>query len=60
MPMPPTAERVRIAWQQRHDSDYVFSFWTAFGWSVLTCGIYLFYVFYPLMRRDRDHIRRRV
>jgi hypothetical protein len=57
---PSTAERVRIAWQQRHDTDYVFSFWTALGWTVLTLGIYSLYVTYQLLRRDRDHIRRRV
>jgi hypothetical protein len=54
------ADRVRIAWQHRHDSDYIFEFWSAFGWTVLTCGFYSLYIIYQLMRRDRDHIRRRL
>ncbi|HEY7135551.1 MAG TPA: DUF4234 domain-containing protein [Acidimicrobiia bacterium] len=53
-------ERVRIAYQSRAESDYIFSFWTAFGWTLLTCGIYGFYVLYQLVRRDRDHNRRRL
>jgi hypothetical protein len=60
LPAASSAERVRIAWQRRHDSDYIFEFWSALGWSLLTCGIYGLYVLYQLMRRDRDHIRRRV
>jgi hypothetical protein len=54
------SERLRIAWQQRHESDYIFNFWTALGWSVLTCGAYALYILYQLMRRSRDHNRRRV
>ena len=54
------AERVRRAWQRRHETDYIFDFWTAFGWTILTCSIYGFYVFYQLMRRMRDHNRRRL
>jgi hypothetical protein len=57
---PNTAERIRIAWQQRYETDYVFEFWSALGWTVLTLGIYAFYILYQLMRRDRDHIRRRL
>jgi hypothetical protein len=56
----PAAERIRMAWQRRHDSDYIFSFWSAFGWTILTCGIYAYYVFYQLMRRSRDHNARRL
>ena len=59
-PQPSAADRVRIAWQHRHDSDYIFEFWSAFGWTVLTCGFYSLYIIYQLMRRDRDHIRRRL
>ena len=59
-PPMPAADRVRSAWQQRYESDYIFSFWTAFGWTLLTCGIYGFYVLYQQMRRSRDHNRRRV
>jgi hypothetical protein len=60
VPAPSPADRVRVAWQQRHDSDYIFEFWSALGWTVLTCGIYGFYVMYQLMRRDRDHMLRRL
>ena len=56
---PSAAERLRVAWQRRHESDYIFDFATAFGWSLLTCGVYMYYVFYQLMRRSRDHNRRR-
>lgn len=58
--MPSNAERVRIAWQTRNESDYIAEFWTAFGWSILTFGIYGYYIFYQLMRRMQDHIKRRV
>lgn len=60
VPTAPAAERIRIAYQARHQSDYIFSFWTALGWTVLTCGIFAYYVFYQLMRRMRDHNRRRL
>ena len=59
MTIPPT-ERIRIAYQSRAQSDYIFSFWTALGWFVLTFGIYGYYVFYQLVRRSRDHNRRRL
>jgi len=49
-----------MAWQRRHDTDYVFDFWTALGWTILSCGIYGFYVLYQLVRRDRDHNVRRI
>jgi hypothetical protein len=45
---------------RRRESDYVFEgpglniFLT-----IITCGIFGFYLFYQLMRRDRDHLRRR-
>ena len=57
---PPAADRVRMAWQRRAETDYHFDFWTAFGWTLLTCGIYGLYVTYQLVRRSRDHIARRV
>ncbi len=60
LPMPAASERIRIAWQQRPESDYRFEFWTALGWTLLTCGIYGFYVFYQLVRRARDHNLRRI
>jgi hypothetical protein len=59
-PPMPAAERVRLAAQQRDASDYVFSYWSALGWTVLTFGIYGFYVFYQLVRRMRDHNARRL
>lgn len=62
MPAPPVpaAERVRLAAQRREESDYIFSYWTALGWTILTLGIYGFYVFYQLIRRMRDHNARRL
>ena len=42
-PPVPTAspvERIQQAYAARAQSDYIFSFWTAFGWTLLTCGIY--------------------
>jgi len=62
-PPVPTAspvERIQRAYADRAQSDYIFSFWTAFGWTILTCGIYGFYVLYQLVRRSRDHNRRRL
>ena len=35
-PAPPASDRVRMAWQRRHESDYIFDFWTALGWTILT------------------------
>ena len=51
---------MRIAYQRRYESDYLFSFWTALGWTVLTCGFFGLYVVYQLVRRMRDHNRRRL
>ena len=59
-PAPSAADRVRITWQQRAETDYHFEFWTAFGWTLLTCGFYGFYVTYQLVRRSRDHNARRI
>jgi hypothetical protein len=60
--VPPTsaAERVQWAAARRAQSDYVFEgpglniFLT-----LITCGIFGLYLFYQLMRRDQDHLRRR-
>jgi hypothetical protein len=57
---PSAVERVRWAVQRRGESDYIFGYWTALGWTVLTLGIYGFYVFYQLVRRMRDHNARRL
>jgi hypothetical protein len=63
MPPPPpmtAAERVRVAAGRRDETDYIFHYWTALGWTILTLGIYGFYVFYQLVRRMRDHNARRL
>jgi hypothetical protein len=60
MAEPPPAERIRMAWQGRGSSDYIFNYWTALGWTLLTFGIYGLYVFYQLVRRMRDHNLRRL
>lgn len=63
MPPPPpvtAAERVRVAARRREETDYLFSYWTALGWTILTLGIYGYYVFYQLVRRMRDHNARRL
>ena len=59
LPTPTSTEQVHSAVADRPRTDYEFHFWSAFGWTVLTFGIYSFYVFYQLMRRSRDHNRRR-
>jgi hypothetical protein len=56
----PAAERVRLAARRRGETDYIFSYWSALGWTILTLGIYGFYVFYQLVRRMRDHNARRL
>ncbi|MCU1450061.1 MAG: hypothetical protein JWP02_2231 [Acidimicrobiales bacterium] len=56
----PPIERVRNAYAARTQSDYVAKFWTALGWTIITCGIYSYYVIYQLVRRDRDHNARRL
>ncbi|HVB44095.1 MAG TPA: hypothetical protein VNF47_15515 [Streptosporangiaceae bacterium] len=59
-PQMPASERVRLAAQRRGESDYIFSYWSALGWTLLTFGIYGLYVFYQLVRRMRDHNARRL
>lgn len=59
-PVLPPAERFRNAWQGRVYTDYIFNFWTALGWTILTLGVFGFYVFYQMVRRMRDHNARRV
>jgi hypothetical protein len=59
-PPVPAAERVRLAAQRRDETDYIFHYWSALGWTILTLGIYGFYVFYQLIRRMRDHNVRRL
>ena len=59
-PQMPASERVRLAAQRRGESDYIFNYWSALGWTILTFGIYGLYVFYQLVRRMRDHNARRL
>lgn len=59
-PPVPAAERVRLAARRRDETDYIFNYWSALGWTILTLGIYGFYVFYQLVRRMRDHNARRL
>jgi hypothetical protein len=58
-PSPP-GDRLRLAWQARHESDYILEFPSALGWFLLTGGVYGLYVLYQLVRRGRAHNRRRV
>lgn len=53
-------DRVRAAWWRRADTDYVFDYWSALGWTVLTLGFYGFYIVFQLVRRIRDHNARRL
>lgn len=59
-PQVPAAELVRLAAQRRDETDFIFRYWPALGWTILTLGIYGFYVFYQLIRRMRDHNARRL
>ena len=62
MPGPPRVRRRAgpPGAQRRDESDYIFSYWSALGWTILTFGIYGFYVLYQLVRRMRDHNARRL
>ena len=55
------ADRVRAAYQRRAQTDY---FFVGAGLNILltivTCGIFGLFLFYQLMRRDRDHNQRRL
>jgi hypothetical protein len=58
--MPP-AERVRMAYQSRASSDYIFEQpGLVIFLTIITCGIFGYYVYYQLFRRMRDHNRRRL
>ena len=60
LPPLPSSERIRLAWEGRAETDYIFNYWSALGWTIVTLGIYGFYVFYQLVRRMRDHNARRL
>lgn len=53
-------DRIRAMYSRRAQTDYIFNFWTALGWTLLTCGIYLYYVEYKLVQRLQDHNQRRL
>jgi len=53
------SDRVYLAYNGRSETDYIFDYWTALGWTILTFGIYGLYVLYQLVRRMRDHNARR-
>ncbi len=59
-PLPSPAMRMQAAWHGRAASDYRFDFWTALGWTLLSCGFFAYYVAYQLCRRMRDHNLRRL
>ena len=63
-PAPPTttpAERFRNAYMARGQTDYYFeNLGMVIFLTIITCGIFGFYVFYQLMKRMRDHNRRRL
>lgn len=61
VPTHTAADRVQIAWQDRARTDYRFvSPWLNVFLIVITCGIFGLYLFYQLVRRSRDHNRRRL
>lgn len=61
VPALPPGERVRYAYLDRARSDYFFEGrGMVIFLMIITCGIYGYYVFYQLMRRMRDHNRRRL
>jgi hypothetical protein len=49
-----------MAYQRRYETDYIAKFWSAFGWGILTVGIFWLYMYYELIRRMRDHNARRL
>jgi Domain of unknown function (DUF4234) len=61
VPAVPPVRRVQAAYTGRHESDYYFTgIGTVIFLTVITCGIYGLFIFYQLMRRMRDHNRRRL
>ena len=60
-PVVPAAQRVRVAYVDRPNTDYVFEGrGMVIFLMIVTCGIYGYFVFFQLMRRMRDHNRRRL
>jgi hypothetical protein len=61
VPALPPADRLRNAWSERTRSDYLFvKPWLNVFLMIITCGIFGLYLFYHLVRRSRDHNRRRL
>lgn len=61
VPALPPADRLRVAWSDRVRTDYLFvNPWLNVFLMVITCGIFGLYLFYQLVRRSRDHNRRRL
>lgn len=60
MPQPDAAQRLQQAVSRRNETDYVFDFWTALGWTILSCGLFSFYIVYRLFWRSVEHNRRRL
>lgn len=55
------ADRLRVAWADRVRADYQFlNPWLNVFLIIITCGIFGLYLFYQLVRRSRDHNRRRL
>ena len=44
--------------RQRNMTDWQTAFWPAFFLSIITCGIYWFYVLYKLLERREQHFER--
>jgi hypothetical protein len=49
-----------MAYQRRHETDYIANFWSTLGWGILTLGIFWLYMYYQLIRRMRNHNARRL
>jgi hypothetical protein len=60
VPQATSVQRLQGAVTRRAETDYIFDFWTALGWMVLTCGVYGIYVVYRLFWRSVEHNKRRL
>jgi hypothetical protein len=60
VPLPNPLPRLQAGVARRSETDYVFDFWTALGWTLLTCGVFGVYVFYRLFWRSVEHNKRRL
>ncbi|MFZ4584664.1 MAG: hypothetical protein ACOYNI_05485 [Acidimicrobiia bacterium] len=52
--------RIRHTFDQRASTDYIFDYWTALGWSLLTFGVFYIFIVYKLAERSKRHVQRRV